>query len=87
MIMKDESPNFMILVICDGMKPLNRSFTVASLPLSAMMETHIEASCESTVAMAAPFTPMENVNMKRGSSIMFSTAPVRTEAMPFLDIP
>ena len=36
---------------------------------------------ESTVAKAAPFTPMSNQKIKIGSRMMFNKAPIRTENM------
>ena len=37
-----------------------------------------------TVAIAAPATPISRTKMKIGSRMMFVTAPIRTESMPFL---
>ena len=45
------------------------------------------ASWLSTVATAAPATPMSSTKMNTGSSTMFSTAPSITESMPFLAKP
>ena len=45
------------------------------------------ASWESTVATAAPATPMSKTKMKSGSSTMLSAAPSTTENMPFLAKP
>ena len=45
------------------------------------------ASWESTVATAAPATPMSKAKMKSGSSTMLSTAPSTTENMPFFAKP
>ena len=41
-------------------------------------------SWDSTVATAAPATPMSRRKMNTGSSTMFSAAPSMTEIMPFL---
>lgn len=45
------------------------------------------ATWDSTVASAAPATPMRSVKMNRGSSRMFSTAPSSTVAMPVVEYP
>ena len=38
-------------------------------------------ACDSTVANAAPFTPISNQNMNMGSRIIFNKAPINTEHM------
>ena len=40
------------------------------------------ATCEMTVAMAAPATPIWRAKIKMGSSTMLMMAPIKTESMP-----
>ena len=50
--------------------------------------THAHDSpCESTVASAAPRTPMPSAKMKIGSRMMFAAAPMSTVYMPILAKP
>ena len=46
-----------------------------------------ESPCESTVASAAPRTPMSSAKMNTGSRMMFAAAPMSTVYMPTLAKP
>ena len=64
-------------MILTGTGPRNRMYS----------ENAQEAACESTVATAAPRTPMCRAKIKSGSSRIFKMAPMMTETMPRLENP
>lgn len=63
------------------------NFSVVCFP-SRKVSTHVaESACESTVANAAPFTPMPSTKIKIGSRMIFVTAPMRVVFMLILAKP
>ena len=44
-------------------------------------------ACDRIVAKAAPFTPIPNVKMNRGSNPIFNIAPIRTDYMAMVGRP
>ena len=83
-MIKPEMPSEVILPMsfaCGRMR-FNSKRNSVRLP-SRKRTTHTaETSCESTVASAAPCTPMSNTKISSGSSAMFTTAPITTVSMP-----
>ena len=55
---------------------------------SKKLTTHAQLTAWlSTVARAAPRTPIEKPKMKMGSSTMLHTAPINTDSIPVLEKP
>ncbi len=76
------------------MRPVRRFFTPLSPRRMITRPPHRKRSTkphdtiwEITVASAAPFTPMEQPNIRIGSRTILMAAPTATEAMPTLAKP
>ena len=78
---KGESPILTMrsMVLALQLRSERRTFVLGSS--KKITTKRAESPCESTVAAAAPVTPMSKVKMKRGSRAMFATAPMQTVAM------
>lgn len=63
------------------LRPPRSSLTAARLPQRKSIAPAALASWESTVASAAPRTPMFSAKINTGSSAMFSAAPSTTSRM------
>ena len=59
-------------------------FNIVLFPNKNLSTNIADTNCEVTVASAAPLTPILNPNIKIGSSIIFSPAPIATVTIPIV---
>ena len=78
---KGESPILTIFIMVLPLYPPKERRTLVLGSSRKTITNSAESPWESTVAAAAPVTPMSNVKMKSGSKAMFATAPMQVVAM------